>query len=162
MPTAEFLDRIVSRLDRIDRKSLEGYIQNLMEEKQLFMNLLNQIPQGIMLITTKKELLFLNRRMMHLLNLPDSVKMKSGVKEAIHDVSLREWVLSVMDRKEEKFNEEIELLLPRPMTLQVSLIYEEYSWQFILAHPLPIILKLNHTQFFFNLSCDLKIAALFH
>lgn len=127
MPTDEFLERIVSRLDRIDRKSLERYVTELADEKQLLSQLLDHVPHGIMVLTNRSEILYLNRRMVHLFNIPDTIRPKAIISEAISDVPFVQWLEKQVELEEEKFHEEIEVLLPRPMVLQVTLQFEKKS-----------------------------------
>lgn len=125
MPTTEFLDRIVSKLDRIDRKSLERYVRGVTQENQLLSKLMDQVPYGIMVLTLHREVLYVNRRMIHLFNIPDAIFRKSTLEETIPDVPLVRWIEKRLDRKEEKFHEELEALLPRPMVLQVTVLFEK-------------------------------------
>jgi two-component system, sporulation sensor kinase E len=125
MTTAEFHDRIVSRLDRVDRKSLEQYVQGLMEEKQLLVKLLDQVPHGIMILSHKKQLLYLNRRMMHLFNISDSVRTKAPLEEMFPDEEVIAWITDAFENQVEKFNEEVDVLLPRPMKLEGTILQEQ-------------------------------------
>ena len=125
MPTAEFLERIVSRLDRIDRKNIERYVTELVDEKQLLSKLLDQVPYGIMVLTNTYEILYLNRKMAHLFNIPDTIRPRAVLSGVIPDVPLVKWIEQQVDVQEEKFHEEIEVLLPRPMVLQATLQFEK-------------------------------------
>lgn len=124
MATTEFLERIANRIERIGRKGLEQYVFDLIRELKFLTFLLDQTQEGLMVITPGKEILFLNRRMSHLLNLPESVGRKN-IEQIIPDSALSAIVSSVVDQKKEIFNQEFEVMLPRPMILKVNLIHEK-------------------------------------
>ncbi len=125
MPATEFLDKIASRINQIDRKSLEGYVLELGRETKFLAALLDQVPEGIMVLTPTKEILFLNRRIVQLFNIPEAAIRKGGFEQSIPDSSFSELLSSAIARKQELFHKEFEVLLPRPMILRVNLTYEK-------------------------------------
>ena len=88
MPATEFLERIISRLDRIDRKSLEHYVQDLARQTQFLTSLINQSREGILVLSFDKETLFLNHRIIQLFNIPEHVKQKEKLKKLRHTVDV--------------------------------------------------------------------------
>jgi len=63
--------------------------------------------------------------MTHLFNIPLSLPAKSTLEAAVQDTGFLKWVSDSITAKEERFYEEIEILLPRPMVLQVTIIFEQ-------------------------------------
>ncbi len=124
-PTSEFIDQIVRRLDRIDRKSLEQHLQNLLDEKKFLLKLLAQAPYGIIILTLKREIVYFNRRIQHLFNLPEEFQTKAELDQSITDQNFVEWVTNAIQTKKEKFNEEIDIMAPRPMLLHGTLLFED-------------------------------------
>ncbi|MBI1977638.1 MAG: hypothetical protein HYS55_02685 [Candidatus Omnitrophica bacterium] len=125
MPTTEFLDRITTRLERIDKKSLETYVLRLVEETKFFGALLDQVLEGVMVLTPKKEVLFLNKRMEQLFNISEVGKRSGVLSEMISDTALANFISDTIDEKRELFQEEFETLLPRPMVLKINLVFEK-------------------------------------
>ena len=123
MPTKEFLERIIHRLDRLDRHSLEHCVAEVVKEKQLLDVVLDSVPYGIMVVSPQKELLYLNRRIIHLFNVPDSIGLHASMNDLIADEPLRERLAHLVENRQECFNESMEVLLPRPMEVQVTLIF---------------------------------------
>lgn len=124
MATTEFLERIANRIERIDRKGLEQYVLDLIRELKFVTFLLDQAHEGLMVITPSKEILFLNRRMSQLLNLPENMNRKN-VGQIIPDSALSAVISSAIEQKKEIFNQEFEIMLPRPIILKVNLLYEK-------------------------------------
>jgi two-component system, sporulation sensor kinase E len=125
MPTLEFLEKIVKRLDRVDRKSLEQCVQTLAGEKELLVKLLDQVPAGLMMFALDRSLIYLNRRMMHLLNVSDKLLRQAKLEDVLSDRTLAQWVLTALKSQTEHFNETLDVLLPRPMQLDLTLCFEQ-------------------------------------
>lgn len=125
MPATEFLERIISRLDRIDRKSLEHYVQDLARQTQFLTSLINQSREGILVLSFDKETLFLNHRIIQLFNIPEHVKQKEKLGQLISDQPFVEFVSNAIEKHEEIFQSEFEVLLPRPMILRINLSFDE-------------------------------------
>lgn len=123
MPTAEFLERLVKRLDRLDRKHLEDYIRDLAREKKLLTTLLDHIPEGVAVFNDTGHILFSNRRFVQILNLPENY-FSTLIPELLEDSQLRSLVTKVLKTKEELFQKELEVLTPRPMILQITLMHD--------------------------------------
>ncbi len=124
MPATEFLNRIASRINRIDRKILEDYALDLARQTKFLTSLLDQVPEGIMALTQKKEVLFFNRRMTQLFNIPESAVRKGNLGQAIPDEPFVKLIKNAIEQKEEFFQKEFEVLLPRPMILAINLFVE--------------------------------------
>lgn len=129
MPATEFLDRIASRINRIDRKNLEDYALDLARQTKFLTILLDQVPEGIMVLSRKKEILFLNRRMIQLFNIPESISRKGNLDQAISDMPFVNSITEAIDHKEELFQKEFEVLLPRPMILRINLTIQKNGAQ---------------------------------
>lgn len=124
MASTEFLERIARRLDRIDRKNLEQYVLDVLLELKFVTSVLDQAQEGLMVISENGEMMFINRRMTQLLNLPDHMDHKQ-LEHVIPDPELARIVVSAITQKKEIYQQELEVLLPRPMILKVNLLYEK-------------------------------------
>lgn len=141
MPATEFLERIISRIDRIDRKSLEQYVRELVRQAEFLTSLLDQSSEGIMILTLDKEIVFLNRRMIQLFNIPESVNRSGNLEEAIPDQPFVAFISDAIRKRKEIFQTELEVLLPRPMILRISLSFDEKQ-----KPPIAILSVANVTQ----------------
>lgn len=91
-----------------------------------------------MVLTLKKEVLFLNRRMMQLFNIPESMQTKGIFEHIIPDAPFADFIANAIEQKEELFQKEFEILLPRPMILKINLFYERKQT------PLAVILTVTN------------------
>ncbi len=124
MPTTEFFEKIAERMERLERKNLEQYVLDIIRELKSLNFLLDRAQEGIAALNADKEVLYLNRRMHQLLNLPDEVTRKK-LPQIIQDAELLQLVTEAVEQKKEIFNRELEILLPRPMILKVNLLFEK-------------------------------------
>lgn len=123
MPATEFLNRVASRINKIDRKNLEDYALNLAAQNHFLTTFLDQVDEGIMVLNAKKEIQFINRRMTQLLNLPESASRRGSLSHAISDEPFASLISNAIDQKRELYDQQFEVFLPRPMILKVRLVF---------------------------------------
>jgi signal transduction histidine kinase len=123
MIASDFLERLTRRLDRIDPKSLQTYTLDLIKEREFLMALFDQIQEGVIVFGKNSEIIFLNRRANHILNLSAEEGTKLALSKAFQDEPLRTLVTDALKNKTELFHEELETLSPRPMILRISLFF---------------------------------------
>ena len=152
MPTAEFLEQIVKRIDKIDREDLKAHVLELARQNQLINRLLDHASEGILVLNSKKEIIFANRRMIQWFNLSPDTERKGTLEEGIAEQPLARLISSCIDQKKELFQEECEVLLPRPMILRVNLFYLKNG-----AAPFAVVCISNVTQTETNLRERFKI-----
>ncbi len=56
-----FFDRVASRLDRLDKKSLETYVSRLVQERGFLETIFQSIQEGILVVDSNGQLLYANR-----------------------------------------------------------------------------------------------------
>lgn len=125
MPTSEFLDRVVSRIDKLDRKSLQNYIVELLRQTKFLARLLDELPHALMVIDSKKGIAYANRRMVRLFDISEPALRKGSLEQAIPDQPLARLISESLDHKKEIFDQEFETILPRPMILRSNLFFLE-------------------------------------
>jgi len=125
MATTGFLERMIDRMDRIDRKHLERYVLDLAQDKKMLTSLLDEVQDGVLVFTRGKKIVFLNRRMKQLFNLPDGLESSGSVPELFEDTPLAGLVADAVARQDELFHKELQVLLPRPMVLSITLQFEK-------------------------------------
>ena len=126
MPNTKFVERLADRIDKIDRKNLEQYVLALMAQESFLNFLLDHVLEGVMVLKNRDEVYFLNRRIRHLLNIPDSVtKKKARLNEVVLDKTLLSSLETAIEDGREIFQKEFDILLPRPMIVRVTLAQEK-------------------------------------
>ncbi len=129
MIAPDFLDRFKKRLDRISRQDLESYALELIQERELLFALLDHVPEGIMVLSEGGEIGFINHRMAQLLDLHSPTPTKLSLNDALQDQDLRRLILKSLKQKNEVFDQELELLLPRPMIAAVTFFFTKHRNQ---------------------------------
>ena len=144
MLATEFLNRVASRINKIDRKNLEDYALSLAAQTHFLTTLLDQADEGIMVLNAKKEIQFINHRMTQLLDLQESTSRKGNLSHAIADESLAFLIANAVDQKRELYDQQFEVLLPRPMILKVRIVF--FSEPSGVTQTLLTISNLGHTE----------------
>ncbi len=67
-----FADKLLSRLDRLDRAQIESFVARLLREFRLYENLLDRLPDGVVLLDPEGRVLLLNAPARRILDLQDS------------------------------------------------------------------------------------------
>ena len=71
MPVKGFADKFLHKLSRIDLKEIETYVTRLVQERDLFAQIVLHMPEGLLLFDDEEGILFANRAIAHLLNLEE-------------------------------------------------------------------------------------------
>ena len=124
MPTVQFFEKIADRIERIDRKSLEKYVLDAAQESKFLKTLLDQVQEGLMVLSAQKGILLINHRMIQLLNLPDTAD-QTNLGQIALDTELRKIIEEAIDGKKEIIQKELEVLIPRPMLLRINLLIDK-------------------------------------
>jgi len=124
MPPKDPLTRkIIDRLDRIDPKVLEQRFTDLSDTCDLYLGVLEEAAEGVLLINRSGALEWLNKAAIDLLGLPVSIlKLKSKWLQELPDPALGTLIKSNLAKLTEKKTESISVLNPRERRLRLSFI----------------------------------------
>ena len=70
-PASSFVERLVQRLDRLDREKVGDYLISLAREKGLLENIFNSMQEGLVVINPAGNIVLANQSAMRLLDLAD-------------------------------------------------------------------------------------------
>jgi len=113
----DFVDRVLSRIDRLDRLSVQNYVSGLVREKKQIEDVLDQINEGVLLLDAEGNVKFANRRAFSWLGFQRFLKGRSSVLTLTDDPGVREFLLDCLERPGSVVSKEIEVLSPREMFL---------------------------------------------
>ena len=120
--SASFLQNIIRRIDRIDRESLQNYIRDLAAENNLYQEILQELPDGILLLTPDGYLQWMNPLAARWLGIRMLPASPASIFDLLEDPFLlrffRESLANMQERKVEDFH----LANPREIYLRVFLI----------------------------------------
>lgn len=106
-----FIDKIVSRLDRLDSNNIQSYIQRLSREKGFLEMVFNTIKEGIIVIDRRLKVKYANKSAIDLLGFPENIEDQK-VWRYIRDVDWRHILRSVETGVHRVSHREIEIQYP--------------------------------------------------
>lgn len=116
---SSFLDKVLGRIDRLDKKDLQAVIERLAREREFLETLFNTIEDGVMVVDRRGRVVYLNGAVARLLGLDaDSVE---GTPVAEHLPAL-EWDSLIADNESGQGHvatHEFEVDWPRPRFLRI-------------------------------------------
>jgi two-component system, sporulation sensor kinase E len=122
---APFIHKVLNRLERVDRESVQTYLTDLARENSLFTEMLDHLNEGVLIVSGKGKTLWANRQASLWLGL-DEKKFDRPVHEGIRDRELAQFITGHLKGLKERFVGDIGVLTPREMRLRVFLVPLEH------------------------------------
>ncbi len=132
---APFVHKLLNRLDKIDRQSIQNYVQSLDEENRRYDEVLNHLQVGVLLLDPQGRIHFINRQASFLLSISSRLTERSHISK-IQDRELMQLLSARTQNLKEKISADLKILSPREINLRVVLIPLESDSQ-ILALLIP-------------------------
>lgn len=114
-----FVDKLLNRLERVDKQALQNYLVRLQEEKDQYESLLNQLPVGILLLNEDRRVTESNDAAQSILG--TRIEPNSQLATIIMDPEFRKWLEDELKSERGVFSEEREILFPQNRHLIVTL-----------------------------------------
>ena len=118
-PNKTFLERLIERLDRLDRRELEDYLVNLTREKGLLQSIFNSLREGLLVIDPEGRIVFINRAATSLLDIPAESEGQFA-SDTIEDPLLLSIVKEGLELPEQSLVKELQVMHPRPAWVRLS------------------------------------------
>ncbi len=141
--TSAFLQKLLKRIDRIDKDSLAQYVRELVDENQLYLETLDHLQEGVVLVTPAGELQGYNRQAAFWLGLEGAKFKPVKIYDFLEDPIFVRYLQDYLPHLKEKRTEDFHFLLPQEVYLRAALIpLEEKSGN---SEPLILMLLTNVT-----------------
>ena len=114
-----FPEKVLTRIDRLDRTSLERYIAGLVRERREAEEALDQISEGILILDSRGTVRWANRRAFLLLGFERIFKGRSAAAELLGEPNIKNFILSQLKTPDKNASEEFNVLFPRPLFLRI-------------------------------------------
>ncbi len=119
---APFIQKLLNRLERVERESIQSYLVDLAHENAVYMETLDHLNEGVLLVTSQGKLILANRQASLWLGLDPSKKNRHSVTSLIQDTELSHFIENRLKGLKERLVGDLRLLVPREMNLRVLLM----------------------------------------
>lgn len=117
-----FKERVLSRLSRLDRDSLQGYVTGLFKEKREMEQVLDCVQEGLLLLSPQGIVQWSNHAAYGLLGFERVFPGRTRIAELIEDKLLQEFFEASAKQPEERSSDDFHLLSPRELFLRIHWI----------------------------------------
>ena len=114
-----FIDRLLARIDRLDRQSIQNYISALVSDRQKMERVLDEVGQGVILLSPEGAVKFANRSALLWLGFGRVPKDHFQIGELAADPLVREFIAKCLKKPFENASSEFRVLSPREMFLRL-------------------------------------------
>lgn len=118
-PNKTFLERLIERLDRLDRREVGDYLVNLAREKGLLESIFNSLREGLLVIDPGGMIVFINHAAGRLLDI-SSESAGQFIGDKIEDPLLLSIIKEGMEIPEQSLVKEFKVMQPRPAWVRLS------------------------------------------
>jgi two-component system, sporulation sensor kinase E len=119
MPRKPFIHKVLNRLDRVDRESVQNYLKQLAHENTLQAEIFDHLNEGI-LLASGSEIIYANRQAS--LWLGTEIEDRTPVADAVQDRELADFITNNLRGLKQKSVGDVPIIHPREMTLRVILV----------------------------------------
>ncbi|MBU3759560.1 MAG: GHKL domain-containing protein [Candidatus Omnitrophica bacterium] len=120
---APFLNKLLARLDKIDRDALQSHIRSLAREHDLLFEALESMPAGAALLRQDRTVMMLNPAARVYLGYEDeTVPADIELSELAQDTALKALFHEYPSSSEPRHADDVRVLLPREMTLRIQFL----------------------------------------
>ena len=116
-PKIEFIDRVLARIERLDRQSVQGYLTGLVQERKKLERILDEINEGVLVLNPEGIVKLANRQAFLWLGFQRLFKNRSSVEELTADAAVKEFLMECLKHPFEATSVKIRVLVPREMFL---------------------------------------------
>lgn len=124
MRTKSFAGKFLSRLDKIDRRQIESYLSNLVQEREFLEVIFNRMLEGIIVTDANRRILFMNAAACKNLALKEDPTQYAGkmLPDLIPSPQLRERIGHFDPNKSQDISEELKVNKPKGRILKIRFL----------------------------------------
>jgi two-component system, sporulation sensor kinase E len=112
-----FLDKLLTRLDRVGQADLQAYLQRLSKEKGFFETIFNTLQEGIVVVDSRGRIRYLNHAITTLLGLDPAKALGSSMAQHLKEL---DWASLLAEGR--VVNRELEVFYPQQRYLNFYLV----------------------------------------
>jgi len=112
-------DKVLSRIDRLDRESIHSYVASLLCEKKQGEEILDRIEEGVLLLELQGLICYANRNAFLWLGFQRFFKGRTRLEELVEEPSIRQFFLECLKHPLNGVVDEFRLLSPREIYIRI-------------------------------------------
>lgn len=117
-----FIHKLLKNFDKIDRETLQTSVEDMVEENALYQEILENLEEGVLVIDSKGRLRAMNRQAALWLGITPPAGQNARLSDLLPETDLSRFILRHLDSLNERKVGTFEILSPRELSIQVSLI----------------------------------------
>ena len=114
----DFIDRLLARIDRLDRQSIQNHISALVSDRRKMERVLDEVDEGVILLSPEGIVKFSNRNALLWLGFERVTKDRFQIGGLPTDPWVREFIAKCLKKPFENASSEFRVLSPREMFLR--------------------------------------------
>ncbi len=118
----DFIDKVLSRIGRLDRESVQSYVGGLVRGRREAEEILDHIDEGVILLDREGFVRYANRRAFLTLGFQRFLKERSQIVELTEDPAIKKFLRECLKEPSRTVTGELEVLEPREMSLRLHWI----------------------------------------
>ena len=139
-----FALKLLDRLDRVDRDSVQSCVLGLARENAVYEEILQDLKEGVLIVTREGRIRFANRQASTWLGVESFRRDQTFLRDAVHDSGLARFLEKNIDALKERRVDDLEILAPREMHLRIFMTpLESSSDEEILITLMPVAEEKN-------------------
>lgn len=117
-----FIYKLIKHLDRVDRSSLQDYMNDLLQKNALYEAIFREVPDGIVVVSPSGQIHFINQTAAEWLGISPKDAHRVNIIESVGDSALSRFLSQHLDGLTQNVVQDFTLLSPREIAIRIQLI----------------------------------------
>jgi len=119
MTKRRFIDKVLERINRVDRPQLENYFGKIARENESYLEILDRLDEGILIVDSEKQLGFINSTAERILGISGARSIGKRIDKCLEDVKLADVFREIIEGDAEVCRREFNTAFPRDQLLRL-------------------------------------------
>lgn len=115
-----FLVKAIERIDRVDKKRLEEWVEELKKEGQSLHEILHSVREGLVVVDDKLRVDYVNRTAQLILGSPSLLRRQEPLRAIVEDAGLRSQITEQIRMEKELDGETVQILNPHHVVARLD------------------------------------------
>lgn len=121
MAKPAFIDKLITHIEKLDRRHVENYLLSLAHEKGLLESIFNSMLQGIIVTDRELKIIFINSSAQDFLGIPENNLMNNNLVDCLNSLELDELSSLIKSDWGKLIHREIQVVQPHPRILHLNI-----------------------------------------